>query len=365
MSTENSTFSSCLGDAGRNNIALQRLLLSSLVIVSHSYDLGDFGLDPLERLTGDQVSMGGWAVHAFFVLSGYLMAESWSRIQRPIPYLINRVLRIFPAFWCCLFVTALVLAPLLHWLTQGHLAGYWSTAPAPWAYIVNNLALVRGQNTIGLACAGQPFDTLLNAALWTLSWEFAGYLGVLILGIVGGIKSRNWMVIAAFLAFYLNLVLDPSHSRFFLRLYSSENTVRLPVFFLSGTCFWACCRHFTPSVWWAVGGAVASLVGSALGLYLWVLPLSLPCMLFGAATLFRSPALIASRDYSYGLYLYGFPVQRMLLAWPGTFASLPIYTLCSLLGALPLAIASWHGMEQRALGWKKPLAALFARSKAR
>lgn len=355
MKNSTLTIGQSLGTPEANNIGLMRVLLSALVIYSHSYDLGDFGLDPLERLSGDSVSLGGWAVHAFFVISGYLMAESWSRTGRAVPYLVHRVLRIFPGFWTCLLASSLMLAPLLLWSRTGSLAGYWDTAPSPWGYVWRNAALAIRQTSIGSVAGDQLFAILFNSALWTLGWEFMGYLGVLALGLVRGVRTGSWLILAAFVLFYLNLTCDPTHYRFFFRLYSSLNVVRLPVFFLAGTCFWAFAQGLRPSWWLTVLSLGAMLGGTWLGLYNWVTPLALPCLLFSAACLSGTPPLIARRDYSYGLYLYGFPVQRLLLQWPAATGSLACYALASLVLTLPLAMLSWHGVERRCLNLKKPL----------
>jgi len=68
---------------------------------------------------------------------------------------------------------------------------------------------------------------------------------------------------------------------------------------------------------------------------------------------YRVPALPLRLpgDYSYGLFLYGFPVQQALAAlYPSlapdalTALALPVALLC--------AFASWHAVERRALSLK-------------
>ena len=61
-------------------------------------------------------------------------------------------------------------------------------------------------------------------------------------------------------------------------------------------------------------------------------------------------------DYSYGVYIYAFPVQQAAVAW------WPQITVLELMGAsalatLALAMASWHLVEQRALAAKSRLVA--------
>jgi len=58
-------------------------------------------------------------------------------------------------------------------------------------------------------------------------------------------------------------------------------------------------------------------------------------------------------DFSYGMYLYAFPVQQIILAaMPRN--EYPI-TTCMVL-TLPLAVLSWHLVEAPALRWKPGVA---------
>jgi peptidoglycan/LPS O-acetylase OafA/YrhL len=57
-------------------------------------------------------------------------------------------------------------------------------------------------------------------------------------------------------------------------------------------------------------------------------------------------------DYSYGLFLYGFPVQQALLAFWPRLEPLPFLALATPL-ALLCAAFSWHVIESRKWGGKK------------
>ncbi len=64
--------------------------------------------------------------------------------------------------------------------------------------------------------------------------------------------------------------------------------------------------------------------------------------------------LSAKGDFSYGLYIYAFPVQQTLvMLWPAP----PIvpYIAVVLAATLAFAVASWHWIERPALGWKARL----------
>src|SRR4051794_27480336 len=62
----------------RNNFDALRLALAILVLFSHSYSLAG-AVDPIVRLTRWQFDGGTIAVDGFFVISGYLITDSWLR----------------------------------------------------------------------------------------------------------------------------------------------------------------------------------------------------------------------------------------------------------------------------------------------
>jgi peptidoglycan/LPS O-acetylase OafA/YrhL len=58
-----------------------------------------------------------------------------------------------------------------------------------------------------------------------------------------------------------------------------------------------------------------------------------------------------ARDYSYGIYIYAFPVQQTwVYFWPQM--PLPTYFLCTFFTTLVLAALSWHFVEKPALKLK-------------
>ena len=63
-------------------------------------------------------------------------------------------------------------------------------------------------------------------------------------------------------------------------------------------------------------------------------------------------------DYSYGIYVYAFPIQVVLFGTQVGAASIPNFLISTLI-VLPIAIASWHLLEKQAL--RLPLPAPLAR----
>ena len=175
-------------DFRSNSIGFLRLLFAATVVWSHAFPLGGFGEDPLNRLNFNAPTTGLLAVGGFFVLSGFLITRSYETVSSVGRFIWHRFLRIFPAFWTCLVVTAFGLAPLAFAYQHGTLHHYFAEVPAPWSYVTSNFFLAIYQQRIGTVFAHvpSPFDT--NLSLWTLSPEFFCYLCVAALGIVGVIR---------------------------------------------------------------------------------------------------------------------------------------------------------------------------------
>jgi peptidoglycan/LPS O-acetylase OafA/YrhL len=96
-----------------NNFNFLRLLFALLVLVSHAPELAD-GNRSRELLTRmfHTLSFGEVAVDGFFLLSGYLIVQSWERHPNLWDFGQWRLRRIYPAFVVACLVCIFVLAPL-------------------------------------------------------------------------------------------------------------------------------------------------------------------------------------------------------------------------------------------------------------
>jgi peptidoglycan/LPS O-acetylase OafA/YrhL len=163
-------------DPRANAVGFLRLFLAGLVVYSHCNLLGGLGTEWLARWSHGSTIAGFVAVQAFFVLSGWLLTQSWRHRPWLLGFLRNRALRLVPALWVCLIVTACVIAPLVYTTTPGNAGGYWSQTPSPLGYIGHNLVRPRAQVCIGSMLASVPWPGDWNGSLWTLYYEGACYL---------------------------------------------------------------------------------------------------------------------------------------------------------------------------------------------
>src|SRR5438045_6513548 len=82
----------------RNNFDALRLIAALSVVFSHSFLIaeGREAHEPFIWLTGNQCILGLVGVFVFFVISGYLVTESWCRSPLPGRFLFRRTPRIYP-----------------------------------------------------------------------------------------------------------------------------------------------------------------------------------------------------------------------------------------------------------------------------
>lgn len=186
-----------------NSIGFLRWLMAFAVIFSHSGPLAGFygGEDLGAGLSGEQ-SLGGVAVAGFFFFSGFLITKSRMGKSTIFRYFWRRILRIFPAFWTALLVTAFVLAPIAWNHQHGTMDGYWNAEQeSPLTYFVNNMFLELNQRNIAQMGDTLPFAAHggydWNGSAWTLEYEFKAYIIVGLLGLFGVLVNR-W--IAGFVA---------------------------------------------------------------------------------------------------------------------------------------------------------------------
>lgn len=334
-----------------NNFDFLRLLLASLVIVSHSFPLTGTTGEPLLELTNYQVDFGGLAVKCFFIISGYLIFISLERSKTVLQYLWKRCLRLLPALGVVLVLT-LLLVPFLH----GGDTSIFSQKDY-FTYLPRNLSLYEVQYNIRGVFEGNPYPGVINGSLWTLSYEFTMYLSLLALFAVRSKPAAKWLLLGIFATLVGLIHFYPHLADGFLLKnlnLASHHLYDLGAFFIGGSLLAAMRFNTIPKRNTVTAVAFALLlVLTALGFFKEASHLLLPIIIIGFG-LAKTPYINnwgeRLGDLSYGVYIYGFLVQQSLMY----FFSLGPYQLmiASLAIALICAYLSWHGVEKRALRLK-------------
>lgn len=341
-----------------NSIAFLRFILAILVLFSHNYVLGGFGRDPLQVFSHGQQTFGGVAVAGFFFLSGFLITQSYQRSRSIWRFLWHRVLRIFPGFWVCLFITAFVFAPLVCLLENGSLTAYLHAGTdGPIQYLTSDVSLAMQQFGIAGLLVQIPYPGAFDGSLWSLQVEFTCYVALGILGILG-IVTRYRFIMAGLTLCVWTVAITPHivqsiQPLALLLVIFGRGPVFQPVvyFFVGALCF---LFRDKVTLHWAVFviASLIILVTLAIGGSGIVFPLAVPYVLLWLA--FRLPIRNFDRhgDLSYGVYIYAFPVQQLLATLQIYRDGLPLFLGLTCALTIPLAMLSWRLVEQPCLRFK-------------
>ncbi|MFI6153379.1 acyltransferase family protein [Kitasatospora sp. NPDC051170] len=351
-----------------NSLGALRLLLAVAVVVSHVHPIGWGRPDPLWDWSGRQTDLGKSAVVGFFAISGFVITGSALRLS-PWRFLWHRMLRIVPGLLASLVFCATVLTPLLFLWQHGTLDGFWGRPDGPLGYVTSlgSTSPMAGWDVSGVIAggirAGTNFDPSLNGALWSLKYELLCYLLAALLA-AAGLLRRRAAVPALLLALWLLIVsgavdLPPGVAP------AGGPGVTLPVVgrltwhLLAGLGFTfllgAACRLHARRV--PVDDRAAAAAALVLALTLrWggFTALGQPALvylLFWAAV--RLPgwcrSVDAAGDFSYGVYVYGFPVEQALaLVGFAAYGRLG-FLACALAVTALLGVLSWYAVERPAM----------------
>src|SRR6185437_13955604 len=176
-----------------NNFGFLRFFLACAVLYDHLFILGGFGSEPISSRIAHQEDVGSLAVLGFFIISGYLVTASFINSKTILSYSLKRFLRIMPAFWICLIVTAFIFAPLLYFSEENTLHGFFSISNGPFQYIKHDFLLFMHQYLIGDLLKTNPYNLAFDGSLWTLILEVKSYILLGILGAFGLLTKRKFI----------------------------------------------------------------------------------------------------------------------------------------------------------------------------
>lgn len=348
-------------DRRRNNFNMLRLIAAALVILSHGIELpsGLTGRDWMLQATGQ--SFAWYGVNIFFVISGYLIYLSWQRRPSLAAFAWARFLRIMPGLFCMLVVSVLVLGAAFSSLAFFDFLTNAQTR----TYFFGSLSIVFVKYELPGVFTDNPLSAV-NGSLWTLRYEVLCYVGVALMGVVHLLADRRkaTAVLAVCLAVEVCILVGfgvLGLDRDGARLGMFYELARLGMSFHLGGLY----AQFDDRIRLRLGVLVAAVILSGLligtPLFVPVVNLTVAYAAFWFAFVPSSRWIVWMRtapDYSYGTYIYAFPMQQALIAAiPG--ASPITVILGGLALTLVFAAISWHLVERPALQLKNaPLSML-------
>jgi len=335
-----------LAHGRENNFNAIRICAALAVIVSHSFPitLGPDAPEPLEHVLG--FSLGALGVKVFFVISGFLILKSFMQRRSTASFAMARARRILPGLAVVGIVVAFVIGPLL---TSLPVQDYLSDSKTA-LHVPRTISLFALDLHLPGLFQGNPIVGNVNGSLWTLPIEVECYAGLALAGLLGFYRPRLFpLVLVGFVPAYVvaRYGLWAGHDL------SAMAGLAFP--FLLGMAAYFYRARLPMNVWLLL--ALTGIAAAAVGLD--ILREELSTVAIGYAGLWLGAAdigLLRSYnrigDYSYGVYIYGWPMQQVLAQVLPGLSPLQMMVMAGL-AALACGIVSWHLVEKPALNWRR------------
>jgi peptidoglycan/LPS O-acetylase OafA/YrhL len=301
----------------------------------------------------DPPRFGSLAVLCFFAISGYLISMSRESTTGG-RYMWHRFLRIFPGYWVCVVFIAAVVAPLAWFRYQDTLGGY--PVGEALKYVAGNFVL---KTTLAPTIAGtqttvDPDLQYWNGAAWSLFFEFLCYILVAVLAWMRLLKPLGMGIVFAVgsaLLLAWEMAPEPMEALLF-RSHDAYRLVTTGTVFAAGSLMYLYRSRVVCS--WRVATCMALVLVPGLAFlkhpeWAVAVPVAYLVIWLGIRLPFHN---LAKTDISYGTYIYAYPVATLLTIYGVNDLGLLPYIVITFLIVVPLAYASWFGVEKKALRFK-------------
>ena len=170
-----------------NNFDAIRLAMALFVVWSHSFAIyiGSEDTEPISLLMNGTDNAGNVGVLVFFIISGFLICQSFNQRKTVQNYFERRVRRIYPGYMVATAICAFIVIPIFS--SHADLS-----AKEVFKTVGLNL-LLRNYFPPSDVFAGRP----LNGSLWSIPFEFWCYIGLALLGTLRLLTARWSIVVIA------------------------------------------------------------------------------------------------------------------------------------------------------------------------
>ncbi|MGL4474152.1 MAG: acyltransferase family protein [Shewanella sp.] len=326
----------------KNNFDLLRFVFSSIVLLVHSYEIS--GFDQLSIITNFLSS--GLAVNAFFIVSGFLVFMSFERTKSITSFAEKRIRRIFPAYFTVVMICAIGLILVSTSNIESYFSSVW------FKYIFANLTFL---NFLQPTLPGVfEFNKMpaINGALWTIKLEVMFYMSVPVFVYLFRKFSRLSIMLLVYLSsIAYATIFTLAAERTGLNIYLQLDR-QLPgqlSYFIAGAFFYYYLPIFERRISYFLFAAVLTIFANLFFPLTILEPFAIATIVIFFALFLYAGNFGKFGDFSYGIYIFHFPVIQLLL-YSGWFHNSPWYFLISvILITMLCAIMSWHCIEKHFL----------------
>lgn len=316
------------------NLHLMRFIAALMVIMFHSFFIstGSETGEWFRTITNNQITMGEFAVSIFFLCGGYLIAMSVEKYQTAKAYFSIRIKRLFPSLFFVTVATMIFCSFISTWKPVGYVI-----SADTWKYLLNAV-LIRVHRLPGVF--ESHADAVVNGSLWTLPVEFACYVLCFIAYKLTFLNKKRFPLSIPLVAIGTFVVWKMGAMRPSLR-----EIISPVLLFYIGMGYWVYrenillhVRYFAISI---VVFILLFVLGQGQVAMLFAFPYMMMYLWFGIK---QCPSKLGKLgNYSYGIYLWGFTVQQVVVHfWPGNTMN----PMLNVLFSIPIAcILGWLTYE--------------------
>ncbi|AGA64616.1 acyltransferase 3 [Liberibacter crescens BT-1] len=189
-----------------------------------------------------------------------------------------------------------------------------------------------------------PFPKVVNGSIWTIPAEIYCYILVMVFGIFGFFKKRSRIFILLIFSIILHVVKPLSRTKWLI------------FEFIYGLFFFYNINLLTKKpIYVMLFFFISSAIFFKIGYQNLIFEMSLPpCILL--LGIYKIPFFFRIKEYigdlSYGVYIYGFPVQQTISSLYGSKISFSLNFLLSLLLTIVFSFLSYNYIEKPILKLK-------------
>lgn len=344
-------------DFKNNSFTILSILASILILYFHSYPLF-YGINTRNSdiisgiLVGE--NLGSILVAMFFTISGFMITNSIKNSKSTGEYLVKRVKKIFPPLIFCLIISACVISPIIS--EQPKLVFLSNFKIYVWYIIDNSFLLKNTVYSIADVFSNNPYPNAINGSIWTLKHQIFMYILMIPIFTVfiSKIKRRNFfkyfyivlvtLTVVSFTGYY-NGVFDIIRKNLgFIGIFQEVNLLlRLTCYFCTGIIF----NLYSDKIKYEKIHLIFVIIIFALtfrtSIFSYFCLFFVPYVTFYIGTIKSN---IRMPDLSYQIYIWGFPIQQLIMYYFNGKIDIYSYMIICLLFVVFISILSYYLIEK-------------------
>jgi peptidoglycan/LPS O-acetylase OafA/YrhL len=326
-----------------------RIVAAILVMFQHSFSIttGDMDNEPLRAYLG--MGIGSIAVDIFFITSGFLVVKSLITKNSLKGFIFSRVIRIYPALIVSVVLTTVILEAYFN--ADNFFRMFMSVKTMKYLFC-NSTIIFRHELRLPGVFLKNPFGSMVNASLWTLRYEVQLYSSLVVFAMIATIFTNNKIKFLKIVLLLAPVAVLGTYAYAWGPTYVEDSFLRLFYLFYTGGAYYIIKDRVLLEYKYLILALVAIVLSVSVSkdmyicTYITVVPYVVLFLAYVPSGQIRKYNEVG--DYSYGMYIYAWPIQQFLVALFKGINAFQMFVL-SFLITFVFAYISWHVVEKRCL----------------